>query len=197
MDKKAVRKSLLQERMQMHERDRSACNAALHHELRNWLLARADAVIGAWWPIRAEFNPLPALQCWKEEGESNKVPLRRCIGLPVTQRDTKTMHYALWHPGCDMGPDPSGIPVPKGTETLTPSLILAPCVGYGHGGYRLGFGGGYFDRTLAQLRPRPFTVGVCYAQGYIEGFQPEPHDIALDVILTENGVVWPPKHSHD
>jgi 5,10-methenyltetrahydrofolate synthetase len=64
-------------------------------------------------------------------------------------------------------------------------------VGYAAGGYRLGYGGGFYDRTLASLEPRPFTVGVGFAQGFIEDFEPEEHDMALDALLNENGVVWP------
>jgi 5,10-methenyltetrahydrofolate synthetase len=64
-------------------------------------------------------------------------------------------------------------------------------VGYGPGGFRLGYGGGFYDRTLAALQPRPFTVGLGYIQGYLDEFEPEPHDVPLDAILNDNGVVWP------
>jgi 5-formyltetrahydrofolate cyclo-ligase len=64
-------------------------------------------------------------------------------------------------------------------------------VGYGAGGYRLGYGGGFYDRTLAQLQPKPFTVGLGFAQGYIDCFEPEPHDQPLDAILNNYGAVWP------
>jgi len=64
-------------------------------------------------------------------------------------------------------------------------------VGYGPGGYRLGYGGGFYDRTLAQLQPSPFTVGLGFTTGFIEDMAPEPHDVPLDALLNENGVVWP------
>jgi 5,10-methenyltetrahydrofolate synthetase len=64
-------------------------------------------------------------------------------------------------------------------------------VGYGPGGYRLGYGGGFYDRTLAQLQPSPFTVGLGFTNGFIEDMAPEPHDVPLDALLNENGVVWP------
>jgi len=70
-------------------------------------------------------------------------------------------------------------------------LLFVPCVGYGPGGYRLGYGGGFYDRTLAQLTPRPFTVGLGFANAFLPDLEPEPHDIPLDAILNENGVVWP------
>jgi 5,10-methenyltetrahydrofolate synthetase len=64
-------------------------------------------------------------------------------------------------------------------------------VGYGPGGYRLGYGGGFYDKTLAALSPRPFTVGLGFANAFLPDLAPEPHDLALDAILNENGVVWP------
>jgi 5,10-methenyltetrahydrofolate synthetase len=72
-----------------------------------------------------------------------------------------------------------------------PTLLFVPCVGYGPGGYRLGYGGGFYDRTLASLQPRPTTVGLGYTQGYLDDFEPEAHDLPLDAILNDNGVVWP------
>ena len=66
-----------------------------------------------------------------------------------------------------------------------------PCLGYAPGGYRLGYGGGFYDRTLAQLSPKPFTVGLGFAQGYLDDFTPEEHDVPLDALLNEHGVVWP------
>ena len=72
-----------------------------------------------------------------------------------------------------------------------PTLLFVPCVGYGPGGYRLGYGGGFYDRTLAAVQPHPYTVGLSFAHGFIEDLMPESHDIALDAILNENGAVWP------
>ncbi len=72
-----------------------------------------------------------------------------------------------------------------------PTLLFVPCVGYGPGGFRLGYGGGFYDRTLATLQPRPVTVGLGYTHGWLPDMEPEPHDILLDALLNDNGVVWP------
>ena len=72
-----------------------------------------------------------------------------------------------------------------------PTLLFVPCVGYAAGGYRLGYGGGFYDRTLATLQPKPFTVGLGFTHGFLEEFEPEPFDLPLDAILNDNGVVWP------
>jgi 5,10-methenyltetrahydrofolate synthetase len=69
-------------------------------------------------------------------------------------------------------------------------MLIVPMVGFGPKGCRLGYGGGFYDRTLASLQPRPFTVGLCFANGHVPWLEPETHDVPLDVILTEDGVFW-------
>lgn len=187
--KKALRKRLIAERLAMP--DREDCEAQLQEVLRIWLVGRPDISIGAYWPIHGEFDPLPALHRWKEDGELIDLPEPRSIGLPVIDKLHKTLTFKAWYPGCPMEEDAFQIPKPKDTETLHPTLLFVPCVGYSFGGYRLGYGGGFYDRTLAALRPKPFTVGLGYHIGYVEDFEPEPHDLPLDAILCDNGVVWP------
>jgi len=97
----------------------------------------------------------------------------------------------VWYPGCPMEEDAYGIPKPKDTDVIQPTLLFVPCVGYGPGGYRLGYGGGFYDRTLATLQPKPFTVGLGFTQGFVDDLEPELHDIPLDAILNDHGVVWP------
>ncbi|MEJ6630675.1 MAG: 5-formyltetrahydrofolate cyclo-ligase [Burkholderiaceae bacterium] len=191
-DKSSWRRHLVDQRLRMgdHE-DRSDW---LQRVLRVWLVERSDTVIGAYWPIKGEFDVLPALFRWQEagrEGDALEAPIQRGIGLPVMNPEDKTLKFHAWYPGCPMESDAYSIPKPKGTEILVPTLLFVPCVGYGPGGYRLGYGGGFYDRTLAQLTPRPFTVGLGFANAFLPDLEPEPHDIPLDAILNENGVVWP------
>jgi 5,10-methenyltetrahydrofolate synthetase len=159
--------------------------------MRIWLVNRPDIVIGAYWPIKGEFDPLPALHRWKEDGELLDEPHRRRIGLPVVDRVHKTLTFHSWYPGCPMENDAFDIPKPKDTELIVPTLLFVPCLGYSAGGYRLGYGGGFYDRTLAALEPRPFTVGLGFANGLVGDFEPEAHDVPLDAILNDDGVVWP------
>lgn len=188
-DKKALRARLVAERQAMP--DRPARAAALQDVMRIWLLGRPERVIGAYWPIKGEFDPLPALHRWKEDGELMDEPQRRRIGLPVVDKVHRRLSFHSWFPGCPMEEDAYAIPKPKDTEAITPTLLFIPCVGYGPGGWRLGYGGGFYDRTLAQLQPRPFTVGLGYATGFIDDFEPDAHDQPLDAILNDHGVVWP------
>ena len=188
-DKKLLRRQLQAERLAMHDRHQRAMY--LQEVLRVWLVGRDETAIGAYWPIKGEFDPLPALHRWKEDGELLDEPAMRRIGLPVVNKQHKTLTFHAWYPGCPMEEDAYGIPKPKDTETIVPTLLFVPCVGYGPGGFRLGYGGGFYDRTLAALLPRPFTVGLGYTHGYLDEFEPEPHDVPLDAILNDNGVVWP------
>jgi 5-formyltetrahydrofolate cyclo-ligase len=188
-EKKALRKRLVQERLAMP--DRLERCGLLQRVARIWLVNRPDTVIGAYWPIKGEFDPLPALHRWKEDGELLDEPQLRRIGLPVVDKLHGTLKFHAWFPGCPMEPDAFGIPKPKDTEVIIPTLLFVPCVGYTTGGYRLGYGGGFYDRTLPKLRPKPYTVGLGFTHGYIDDFEPEPHDVPLDAILNDNGVVWP------
>lgn len=189
MNKKTQRQELIEQRLNMPDRLERA--DLLQRVMRIWLVGRPDTIIGAYWPIKGEFDPLPALHRWKEDGELLDQPQRRRIGLPVVDREKNTLHFHVWYPGCPMEEDAYNIPKPKDTEIIVPTLLIVPCVGYGAGGYRLGYGGGFYDRTLAALQPKPFTLGLGFAQGFLPDLAPEPHDVPLDAVLNENGVVWP------
>ena len=189
LEKKALRAALIEQRNNLP--DRHLREDLLQRVMRIWLVGRPDIVIGAYWPIKGEFDPLPALHRWKEDGELLEQPEPRRIGLPVVNKETHTMTFHAWYPGCPMEEDAYGIPKPKDTEIIIPTLIFAPCVGYGPGGFRLGYGGGFYDRMLASLTPKPFSVGLGFGMGFLADLEPEPHDVPLDAILNEHGAVWP------
>ena len=181
-DKKALRRQLQAERLSLIDRHQRSMQ--LQEVLRVWLLGRRERTIGAYWPIKGEFDALPALYRWSEAD-----PARR-IGLPVIDKESKRLGFHVWYPGCEMGEDAYGIPKPKGTDAFEPELLLVPCVGFGPKGVRLGYGGGFYDRTLATLAPRPVTVGVAYSHGFVPWLEAEPHDVPLDAILTDEGLAW-------
>jgi 5-formyltetrahydrofolate cyclo-ligase len=181
-DKKLLRRQLQAERQLMV--DRAERDRQLQEVLRVWLVGRRESAIGAYWPIKGEFDALPALYRWSEAD-----PKRR-IGLPVIHRETKQLRFHVWFPGCPMEEDAYSIPKPKGTEAFEPQLLLVPCVGFGPKGLRLGYGGGFYDRTLAALSPVPYTAGLGFSHGWLPWLTPEAHDVPLDAMLTEDGVVW-------
>jgi 5,10-methenyltetrahydrofolate synthetase len=177
-----LRKKLIADRQALP--DRLELAVQLQSMLRIWLVSRRESLIGGYWPIKGEFDPLPALFRWSEGG-----PGRR-IGLPVMDRTDGTLRFHVWYPGCPTELDAHDIPKPKGTEQFQPELLLLPCVGYGTEGARLGYGGGFYDRSVAALTPRPVTVGLCYAHGFLPMLRPQPGDNPLDAVITEEGVMW-------
>jgi 5-formyltetrahydrofolate cyclo-ligase len=181
-DKKTLRRQLQAERQSLI--DRHQRSMYLQDVLRVWLVGRQDSAIGAYWPIKGEFDAMPALFRWSEAD-----PKRR-IGLPVIDKISKQLRFHVWYPGCEMEDDAYGIPKPKDTPVFEPTLLLVPCVGYGPHGVRLGYGGGFYDRTLATLQPRPHTVGLAYSQGFLPWLLPEAHDVPLDTVLCDEGLAW-------
>jgi len=181
-DKKTLRRQLQAERQSLIDRHQRGMH--LQEVLRVWLLGRKDSAIGAYWPIKGEFDALPALFRWSEADS------KRRIGLPVVDKQTRHLSFQVWYPGCEMEDDAYGIPKPRGTPMFEPSLLLVPCVGFGPRGVRLGYGGGFYDRTLSTLDPRPTTVGLAFSQGFLPWLEAEPHDVPLDTVLTDEGLAW-------
>lgn|SRR5689334_16357942 len=134
------------------------------------------AWIGLYWPIKYE----PNLLSWARSQAST---LRFC--LPVVVARGQPLEYWRWTPGDAMQSGVWGIQVPAQRDVVTPDVMVAPLVGFDRDKYRLGNGGGYFDRTLAALPDRPFVIGVGYALGELETIHPQPHDVPMDMILTE------------
>ena len=184
-DRAALRSKLVAARLALPDRLERA--VALQSVLRMWLVSRSETSIGAYWPIKGEFDPLPALYRWSEGAPEGVV---RHIGLPVADRESGQLRFHVWYPGCPMELDAYDIPKPKDTEEFAPALLVVPCLGFGPGGVRLGYGGGFFDRTLASISPRPVTVGVSYTHGFLPFLRSGPLDWPLDAMLTEDGVMW-------
>jgi 5-formyltetrahydrofolate cyclo-ligase len=181
----ALRQKLVAARLALPDRLERA--VALQNALRVWLIGRNESSIGAYWPIKGEFDPLPALYRWSEGAPEG---VTRRIGLPVADRKSGSLRFHIWYPGCPMELDAYNISKPKGTEEFAPQMLLVPCLGYGPGGVRMGYGGGFFERTLLSVEPSPVTVGVSYTHGFLPMLRAGPGEVELDVILTEDGVMW-------
>ena len=135
------------------------------------------------WPIKHEPDVRPLLASWA--GTNVRA------ALPVVVAEKEALRFREWTPDTRLEPDRYGIPTPTAGEWLTPDLILLPLNGFDGAGYRLGYGGGYFDRTLAALSPRPLAVGVGFEINRIDSIRPEAHDQRLDWIVTESGAFRP------
>lgn len=168
--------------------DRQALSAALAGHLRQVLVERfkgaAGMVLSAYSPIKGE----PDLRGLMAELHDAGV----IVALPVVEVRASPLVFRRWQPGLRMVRGDWDIPVPPAdAEKLAPDVSLAPVVGWDSAGFRLGYGGGYFDRTLAKLAPRPFSIGIGLQAARLATIFPQPHDIPLNVILTEAGVQFP------
>ena len=139
-----------------------------------------DGIVAFYWPIKDE----PDLRSLMTELHASG----RRIALPLVETRAAPLVFRQWTPETRMERG-RNIPVPPGdAPEVMPDVVLAPLMGWDREGYRLGYGGGYFDRTLAALSPRPFSIGVGLAAAQLPTIYPQPHDIPMDVILTERGV---------
>jgi 5-formyltetrahydrofolate cyclo-ligase len=143
------------------------------------LIAELPGVLGVYWPFRAEFDPRPVID-WA-------VAAGRGIALPVVVDKKGPLEYRAWRPGEPLVDGVWHIPVPEKRALVMPSIVLAPLVGFDPACYRLGYGGGYFDRTLAALSPRPLAIGVGFDIQLLETIHPQPFDMPMDLIVTETG----------
>ena len=141
------------------------------------------AIVAFCWPIKHEPDVRDIVARWVRQGA--------IAALPVVIEPDAPLAFRAWHDKSTLVPDRYGIPTPADGEFLIPDLILLPLNGFDAAGYRLGYGGGYFDRTLAALSPRPVAVGVGFEINRLESIRPEAHDQRLDWIVTDAGAFAP------
>jgi 5,10-methenyltetrahydrofolate synthetase len=139
--------------------------------------------VGFFWPINQEPDLRPLLETWLDGGKLSFAAL-----LPVVVDRDAALAFRAWRPGTAMTKDRYGIPTPAAGEFIPPQALLIPLAAFDAAGFRLGYGGGYYDRTLACLRPRPLAIGVGFELSRVDSIDPEPHDGRLDAVVTEAGV---------
>jgi 5,10-methenyltetrahydrofolate synthetase len=167
---------------------REALPAGLHAQLSRkmerhlgaLLDALNPAVLAFCWPFRGEFDARPLVAQRLGRG------LRAC--LPVVAGNDAPLAFRAWTPQSDMVEDRYGIHIPARGESLRPDVILMPLNAFDEAGYRLGYGGGYFDRSLAALAPRPRAIGVGFELARVSSIRPQDHDLPMDCIVTEAGI---------
>jgi 5-formyltetrahydrofolate cyclo-ligase len=139
-----------------------------------------DAIVGFCWPYKGEFDARFAIRHWRERGAT--------AALPQVVQSKAPLVFRKWWPGAPMKAGVYDIPFPDSTEVVAPDVAVVPMNGFDERGYRLGYGGGFFDRTLAAFERRVIAVGVSYDILRLETIYPQPHDIAMDFVVTEAGV---------
>ncbi len=185
--RKAERLRLLVQRTEVSVETRQAASRAVTGHLDRLLADQFGSLRGltvsAWWPIKAELNLRDWLAGLAAQGARAALPVVLTKGAPLT--------FRVWTPETRMERGFWNIPVPASGNNIRPDITLVPVVGWDEAGYRLGYGGGYFDRTLAALSPRPTAIGVGLSAARIPTIFPQPHDIGMQFIVTETGVHLP------
>lgn len=180
--RKAERTRLRAARHAMSASERKAAAEAIAGHVAERLATMGRGLtIGFYWPIKDEPDLRGLMTRLQAEGAD--------IALPVVEEKARPLVYRRWTPEARMMRGDWDIPVPPAdAHVIRPDVMLAPLVGWDAEGYRLGYGGGYFDRTLAAFAPRPATIGVGYEAARLATIFPQPHDISLDAIITERGL---------
>ena len=174
--RKAERERLIALRQALPPDERRRCGARIEAALRA-LLAERPGILGVYWPFRAEFDPRPLID-WA-------IAAGRTVALPVVVDKRGPLEYRAWRPGEPLVDGVWNIPIPEKRDVVTPATVLAPLVGFDDGCYRLGYGGGYFDRTLAVLSPRVFAIGVGFEAQRLGTIYPQSFDVPMNAVVTE------------
>jgi 5-formyltetrahydrofolate cyclo-ligase len=175
-----MRAELVARRRAMPDEDRARAGLAISLHLLRVLPAEPGMLLGFCWPYRGEYDARRLLRTLRAQGVDN--------ALPVIHGKAQPLRFRRWWPGVRMERGPMGIPAPVDGPEVAPDVLLIPLVGFGRAGDRLGYGGGYFDRTLTSLVPQPLAIGVGYEMAQLESTFPQAHDIPMDAIVTEAGV---------
>ncbi len=176
--KSAYRTQLLVARQEYIPSDQD--DAALAARLQTWLTENPCRCVGLYWPLKGEFDTRAVIAQWLAQSASHSA------AFPVISHKNSPLEFWQWTPQSAMTLGKFGIPIPRQKTPLHPDLLLIPCLGFDHARLRLGYGGGYYDRTLAALSPRPITIGLSYEYARLPMLPREAHDIPLDYILSEN-----------
>jgi 5-formyltetrahydrofolate cyclo-ligase len=177
--KAALRKQLLAARRAIDPARKLIWDREIGVRLLAWWDTQDSEEVAVYWSISGEPDLTEAYAELARRGVR--------LALPVVEQRDAPLAFAQWAPGEAMQKDAMGVAVPSVLRPRArPAVILLPCVGFNAQGYRLGYGGGYYDRTLERA-PRPIGLGIAYAQ--LEAcFDTAPHDIALDLVITETGL---------
>jgi 5-formyltetrahydrofolate cyclo-ligase len=139
------------------------------------------AIIAGYWPLNEEMDPRPLMLALAARGHA--------LALPITPPRGQPLGFRAWAPGAPLRPGPMGTSEPVAGIELRPDLLLVPLLAFDRAGRRLGYGGGYYDRSLAAL-PGAKAIGIAYAGQEMAEVPAGPQDIRLPLIATEAGVIF-------
>ena len=175
--RKEQRDALIERRMAVAPHDRKLWSEEITDGITQILAAKPATLLGFYWPFRGEYDARPVTEALHAQGIA--------LALPVVLRMKAPLEFRAWQPGARLESGVWGIPIPADGEVVWPDVLLVPLVGFDRRGFRLGYGGGFYDRTLADMPQRPTTLGVGFSLGMLETIYPQQHDIPMDVVVTE------------
>ncbi len=178
--RKLRRSELLAQRMATKPEQHRQWNASITRLLIEGFPCLHRMTLGLYWPYKGEFDPRFAIREFRKGGA--------ITALPVVIQKAEPLQFREWWPGAPVTRGVFDLPNPDGTAVLQPNALFIPPLGFDLQGYRLGYGGGYFDRTLAGLKPQPLKIGVAFEMSRIETIHPQPHDIPMDFVVTEAAI---------
>ena len=179
--RKAKREELIAARLAVPAAERKRVASEVADVLDELIDFSLRPTVSLYWPFRGELN----LRDWMLRAHERGAT----IALPVVLAKAQPLMFRIWTPECKMEPGIWNIPVPTETAMVTPTVVISPLVGYDPGCFRLGYGGGFFDRTLVDLLPRPRVIGVGHPCTAIPTIHAQPHDIPMDVIVTGKNTI--------
>lgn len=180
MDRKRIREQLIQARMLLDSLSVAGMNAAIAQCFKSVFESIYGRSIGCYWPIKGEFDSIPLMMDLHKAGS--------IVSLPEIDDENAQLTFRQWHPEAMMARGRLQIAFPVNTDYEQPEILLIPLVGFDLHGYRLGCGGGYYDRTLHHLDPPPITIGIGYEAGLLDDLMPRPGEVPMEFVLTENGL---------
>ena len=198
--RRSLRTRLLAAREALLPEECEQGSALIRQHLQHAFPQLASRRVAFCWPIRNEPDLRPLMVAWLAAGQAGFMAL-----LPVAEGPARPLAFRAWTPNSVMGADRYGIPCPIDGRSATPEALLIPLNAFDPQCYRLGYGGGFFDRTLAALaesgvsgvsgssgpQSRPLAIGVGFELSRVDTVYPQTYDVRLDAVVTEAGVHWP------
>ena len=178
--RKSERGRLLAARESLDVQAVESCRRRIDAHLERALPGLRAIAVAFCWPIRNEYDARHLARTLREAGALTALPVVVAPKAPLVFRE--------WHPGVELAKGPLNIPYPVGSRAVVPRAVLLPMNGWDAQGYRLGYGGGFFDRTLAALKEKPLVIGVSYELARMPTIHPQPWDVPTDYVVTERGV---------
>lgn len=182
--RKQARSVLIHRRSQLPGHTRRIQNERVRHNLLTGVDLRGFRAIGFYYPIRGELSFLDVAR--------DHVARGGIAALPVVVERSAPVEFWRWAPGVRMRRGLWDIPIPAERELVIPDALIVPLVGFDSQRYRLGYGGGYYDRTLAALAHKPYCIGVGVGTSMLPTICPQPHDIPMHAIATDQGSICLP-----